>query len=165
MGHQIRRYADLLDIVASLMSHCWCNIICIATDSHTLAYEDEFNLEGMRIQPIDGGGPTRQFIEAFCSQMRDLAIYVPINQDRYTNKYGITSYVEPESGWKVEIWNVKLLEYSTAIVSGKIRDKFIIEYYDENNIPYNMELKRRNFRVRNYPIRLFDTENDVSFPK
>ena len=103
---------------------------------------------------VDEGGPTRHFIGKFCSQMGGLVVYVPILRDRYVPKSenkSTTKFLKVESGWSVNVMDSE--KEKKAKLLRKDGDKWCVKYENDHR---EKILKRDEFIVQKYPIKLFD---------
>ncbi len=151
---------------------CYFNL----TDMIASEAESIKNLSRMGMQPIDEGGPTRQFIEEFCSQMRYLAVLIPIKTDHHTlSASGVTSYLEVNSGARVEFKTEQGSIKATVIRKIQLKksmddsasptQRYILKYHDKNGSETKIILDRPSFSVKEYPVFLFHMENDACFPR
>ena len=102
---------------------------------------------------IDQGGPTRAFVSAFCDQLGDLVIRIPISED--INENG--SSVDPDVGSRV----FKPKPFGEGTITGKTEDKqFLVDFddLDSDSTP----LSREDFNVKEIAISLFDCSGSSS---
>lgn len=107
---------------------------------------------------VDQGGPTRAFVTAFCEQLRDLCVYVPL---MYEEKL-----TEPPPLSRVQKW---LGEKGTVMRKRKgMRGNNNVETEEQKKVRIKFDdgheelLERSEFEVVSYPFPLFD-ESCVSY--
>lgn len=98
---------------------------------------------------IDHGGPTKAFVQAFCDQLGDIVVRIPICQE--LNDKG--RVMDPSVGSSV----LSILDHGTGIIIEKKRDKsFLVEFEDCSR----QTLLRDEFKVKEVAIPLFDYSGD-----
>jgi hypothetical protein len=102
---------------------------------------------------VDKGGPTRAFVTAFCEQLRDLCVYVPLRHEGNLKR--------PPPFARVQKWLTD--EIGIVVIKGKAtRGDNNKETEEQKNFRIKFEdgheelLERAAFEVIEYPFPLFD---------
>mmetsp|Transcript_793 Transcript_793/g.1364 ORF Transcript_793/g.1364 Transcript_793/m.1364 type:complete len:373 (-) Transcript_793:1061-2179(-) len=100
---------------------------------------------------VDQGGPTRAFITAFCEQLRDLCVYVPVKHQNDLEEPPNLSRVKTQSGKEgIVIW-VRTESREKENKPKQELATFKIKLEDGYEI-----LERSQFEVKEIPFPLFD---------
>jgi hypothetical protein len=104
------------------------------------------------ITAVDQGGPTRSFITAFCEQLRDLCVYIPLNKYEELKEPPAFSKIQTRLG------GMK----GTVVREGKgtkgKQTSFRIKFEDGQE----ELLERAQFKVLEYPFPLFESGDGIS---
>ena len=106
------------------------------------------------LSAVDEGGPTREFLNTFFSQVEDLVVYLPVRDDKIPLSSELfdqdeCEYMTPKIGWKVEEPNEK-------------KNGRVLKYNPNTNIAtiafsdHEIEMRREDFKIIGIPIRLFE---------
>ena len=128
--------------------------------------------ESDTMQGVDEGGPTSQFISAFCKQLGDLYVMLPIGTDVKGRENMIdlsrcelkkTAFLQPERGDKV-IYNGR----KATVKKYYSRN---IDEFDTADLSFNggeeevFQVKRNDFEVKEVAIKLFDQQSSSFVPQ
>jgi hypothetical protein len=103
--------------------------------------------EGKDLLAVDEGGPTKSFVAAFCDQLGDLVIRIPIGRDVKEGTGSRLPLGEDCAGTRVAT------KYEEGIVTGKVGNtsKYLVCFKS-----HNANCLREDFTIKEVAISLFD---------